>query len=145
MMSSVSRHTQTSSKILMYGFIVLFERGAAWKRVVPLRLPYSVFVQSKMAALRGRVVTECLSTCMFRQTSTASISTLPTVKIGNKVSGILIVFNLLPKTRANVVLHVTWLWQKLNGTAEVVKLEPVFMSLNLIFKRLKTQVTFGLI
>ncbi|XP_042615585.1 mitochondrial inner membrane protein OXA1L-like [Cyprinus carpio] len=37
-----------------------------------------------MAALRGRVVTECLSTCMFRQTSTASISTLPTVKIGNK-------------------------------------------------------------
>ncbi|XP_016398631.1 mitochondrial inner membrane protein OXA1L-like [Sinocyclocheilus rhinocerous] len=37
-----------------------------------------------MAALRGRVVIECLTTCMFRQTSTASISTLPTVMIGNK-------------------------------------------------------------
>lgn len=144
-MSSSSQHTQTSSKTsvsVWYGFIL---KADAPKRVVLLRLPYNVFVQSKMAALRGRVVTECLSTCMFRQTSTASISTLPTVKIGNKVSGILIVFNLLPKTRANIVLHVTWLWQKLNGMAEVVKLEPVFMSLNLIFKRLKTQVTFGLI
>ncbi|XP_059363366.1 mitochondrial inner membrane protein OXA1L-like [Carassius carassius] len=37
-----------------------------------------------MAALRRRVVTECLATCMFRQTSTASISTFPTVIIGNK-------------------------------------------------------------
>ncbi|CAM4516175.1 hypothetical protein PO909_024503 [Leuciscus waleckii] len=37
-----------------------------------------------MAALRGRVVTECLTTCMFRQTSTASISSLPIALTGNK-------------------------------------------------------------
>ncbi|XP_016335071.1 mitochondrial inner membrane protein OXA1L [Sinocyclocheilus anshuiensis] len=37
-----------------------------------------------MSALRGRVVTECLTTCIFRQTGTATISTLPIVMTRNK-------------------------------------------------------------
>ncbi|XP_051573965.1 mitochondrial inner membrane protein OXA1L-like isoform X1 [Myxocyprinus asiaticus] len=37
-----------------------------------------------MAALQGRVVTGSLTTCLFRQTSTASISTVPNVMTGNK-------------------------------------------------------------
>nr|AAI52010.1 Oxa1l protein [Danio rerio] len=37
-----------------------------------------------MAALRGRVVTECLTTCIFRQTSTPSVSTLPIVLTRNE-------------------------------------------------------------
>ncbi|XP_043100060.1 mitochondrial inner membrane protein OXA1L [Puntigrus tetrazona] len=37
-----------------------------------------------MAALRGKVVTECLTTCIFRQTGTASLSTLPIVMTRNK-------------------------------------------------------------
>lgn len=115
----------------IYGFIW---KGEARNRSVPLRLPYNVYVQFKMAALRGRVVTECLTTCMFRQTSTASISTLPIVMTRNKVSGVFIFISLLHKTRESVVVHVTWLWQKLNSIAEVV--QPVFVFLNLTFKTL---------
>lgn len=101
----------------MCGFVW---NGAERKRAVPLRSPYNAFFRSKMAALRGRVVTECFTTCMFRQTSTASISTLPIALTGNKVSGVLYFVNSFAKVRKNVVLHMTWLWQKLNSIAEVV-------------------------